>query len=98
MGAENWAIHFQNIFSPIAGEFDLIGKHPEAADTVRNVGAYQSTNSELRSALAPELELIESRIAAPAKELQGLMKQIRKNITKRDHKVCRSENLSAPRD
>lgn len=87
MGAENWAIHFQNIFSPISGEFDLIGKHPEAADTIRNVSGYQNINSELRTALAPELELIESRIAAPAKELQGLMKQIRKNITKRDHKV-----------
>lgn len=88
MGAENWAIHFQNIFSPMANEFDLIGKHPEAADAIRNVGGYQTTNAELRSALAPELELIESRIAGPAKELQGLMKQIRKNMTKRDHKVC----------
>jgi len=45
-------------------------------------------NSELRAALAPELELIDSRIIAPAKELQGILKQIRKNITKRDHKVC----------
>lgn len=87
MGAENWAVHFQNIFSPIAGEFDLIGKHPEAADTIRNVAAYQTVNAELRSALAPELELIESRIAAPARELQGIMKQIRKNITKREHKL-----------
>jgi len=44
-------------------------------------------NSELRAALAPELELIQSRIIAPAKELQGIIKQIRKNITKRDHKL-----------
>lgn len=87
MGAENWAVHFQNIFSPIAGEFDLIGKHPEAADTIRNVAAYQTVNSELRSALAPELELIESRIAQPARELMGIIKQIRKNIVKREHKV-----------
>jgi len=86
-GAENWAIHFQNIFSPLSGEFDLIGRHPEAADTLRNVAAYQTVNSELRAALAPELELIQSRIIAPAKELQGIIKQIRKNITKRDHKV-----------
>ena len=86
-GAENWAIHFQNIFSPLSGEFDLIGRHPEAADSIRNAASYQTVNSELRAALAPELELIESRIIAPAKELQGIMKQIRKNITKRDHKV-----------
>lgn len=87
MGAENWAVHFHNIFSPIAGEYDLIGRHPEAADTLRNVTEYQTTTSELRAALAPELELIESRICQPAKELQVLMKQIRKNITKRDHKL-----------
>lgn len=87
MGSENWAIHFANIFSPIAGEYDLIGKHPEAADTLRNVTEYQTTTAELRTALAPELELIESRIAQPAKELQALMKQIRKNMTKRDHKA-----------
>ncbi|KAF8323337.1 BAR-domain-containing protein [Clavulina sp. PMI_390] len=86
-GAENWAQHFESIFSPLASEYDLIGKHPEAADAIRNVGGFQACNSELRSALAPELELIESRITAPAKELQGLMKTIRKNITKRDHKL-----------
>lgn len=87
MGSENWAVHFANIFSPIAGEYDLIGTHPEAADTLRNVTEYQSVTAELRTALAPELELIESRISQPAKELQALMKQIRKNMTKRDHKV-----------
>lgn len=43
---------------------------------------------EMRVAIAPELELIESRIAAPTKELQSIMKLIRKSITKRDHKVC----------
>ena len=42
---------------------------------------------ELKDTLSPELELISSRIIAPAKEFQGVMKTIRKNITKREHKV-----------
>ena len=42
---------------------------------------------DLRVAILPELELIQSRISGPCKELQGVMKIIRKNITKRDHKV-----------
>jgi len=42
---------------------------------------------ELKDTLGPELELISSRIIAPAKEFQGIMKTIRKNITKREHKV-----------
>jgi amphiphysin len=42
---------------------------------------------ELKSAVAPELELIQSRVMGPVKEFQGVMKLIRKSITKRDHKV-----------
>lgn len=42
---------------------------------------------DLRSSVAPELELIESRIVSPTKEFQGVMKTIRKSITKRDHKL-----------
>jgi amphiphysin len=42
---------------------------------------------ELRGAVSPELELIESRIVGPVKELQGVLKMIRKTITKRDHKA-----------
>jgi len=84
---EGFATSFTNIFSPYAGEVDLIGKHAQAAETVRNVTSYQTTMEDLRSALAPELELIESRIVGPAKELQAILKLIRKNITKRDHKL-----------
>jgi amphiphysin len=79
--------HFATLFNPIAGEFDLIGKHPEAALTVRSVELFQSTMDELRSTIGPELELIESRISGPIKEFQGVLKLIRKSITKRDHKV-----------
>ncbi|CAE6421760.1 Protein hob1 AltName: Full=Homolog of Bin1 [Rhizoctonia solani AG-1 IB] len=83
----SFATHFSNLFHPIAGEYDLIGRHPEAEDTVRNVTAYQADMEELRQTLSPELELIESRIVGPVKELQTIMKGIRKGITKRDHKL-----------
>jgi amphiphysin len=42
---------------------------------------------ELRTAVAPELELIESRVVSPTKEFQGVLKTIRKTITKREHKL-----------
>jgi amphiphysin len=75
------------LFHPIAGEYDLIGKNPEAGHTIKNIGKYESTMEEMRTAIAPELELIESRIVAPVKDFQTVLKTIRKTITKRDHKV-----------
>ncbi|PPQ67408.1 hypothetical protein CVT25_005987 [Psilocybe cyanescens] len=79
--------HFAVIFQPIAGEYDLIGKHPEAGHTIRNVTKYETAMQELRELIGPELELIETRISGPARELQSVMKIIRKTITKRDHKL-----------
>jgi amphiphysin len=78
---------FSGIFHPLVGEYDLLGKHPEAQKTAKNVDGYSTAMQELRDTLSPELELISSRIIAPAKEFQTLMKAIRKNLTKRDHKV-----------
>lgn len=37
--------------------------------------------------LAPELDLIDSRIVAPSKELVDICKKIRKTCVKRDHKL-----------
>lgn len=54
---------------------------------MKNVDAYHSTLNELHATIMPELELIESRVIGPVKELQSLMKGIRKMITKREHKV-----------
>ncbi|KAK0456797.1 hypothetical protein EV421DRAFT_1895995 [Armillaria borealis] len=82
-----YATHFSVLMHPIAGEYDLIGKHPEAAQTVRNVDKYETAMEELRASVGPELELIESRITGPAKEMQSILKLIRKSITKRDHKL-----------
>ena len=49
---------------------------------------YAATLEDLKSSVVPELELIESRIVGPIKEFQGILKAIRKSITKREHKVC----------
>ena len=90
MSADSFSTHFSTVFHPIAGEYDLLGKHPDAAHTIKNVDAYSEACEELRSAVAPELELIESRIVGPIKEFQGILKAIRKSITKREHKVRRT--------
>ncbi|KAF4584519.1 hypothetical protein EYR40_004513 [Pleurotus pulmonarius] len=82
-----FATHYATIFRPIGGEFDLIGKHPEAGHTIKNVDKFEAAMDDLRTACIPELELIESRIVGPTKELQVIMKQIRKTITKREHKL-----------
>ncbi|EPQ61224.1 BAR-domain-containing protein [Gloeophyllum trabeum ATCC 11539] len=83
----SFAAHFNALFHPIAGEYDLLGKHPDCAHTIRNVDAYQAALEELRGSVAPELELIESRIHGPLKEYQGVLKTVRKTITKREHKL-----------
>ncbi|KAG6902988.1 hypothetical protein C0995_008561 [Termitomyces sp. Mi166 len=82
-----YGTHFTAILTPLSGEYDLIGKHPNSEQTVRNVPKHQAAMEELKTLVAPELELIESRILAPLKELQGTLKVIRKTITKRDHKL-----------
>lgn len=83
-----YAAHFAVVFQPIAGEHDLIGKHPDAAQSIKAVLKYESTMEEMRSLIGPELDLITSRILAPVNELQSVMKLVRKSITKRDHKAC----------
>jgi len=79
--------HFATVFRPIAGEFDILGKYPEATRTSKNVDKYEAAMEELRSSISPELELIESRVVGPMKEFQAVLKLIRKSITKRDHKL-----------
>ncbi|KAF8550314.1 BAR-domain-containing protein [Imleria badia] len=86
-GANGFGNHFSFIYSPLSGELSLANKHPDAAATIANTPAYAQHLDELRSAIAPELELIESRVVGPVKEFQGVLKVIRKTITKRDHKL-----------
>lgn len=82
-----FAVAFATIFQPILGEASLSSSHPESATTLRNIAGYQDLMTELREAIQPELELIDSRVVAPLKEYQELLKKIRKTVTKREHKV-----------
>ncbi|GAA5856916.1 hypothetical protein JCM8547_008463 [Rhodosporidiobolus lusitaniae] len=82
-----FATNFTTIFTPLAGEAPLTSRHPGAETTLRNIDSYQELMAELRDAIQPELELIDSRITAPLKEYQELLKKIRKTITKREHKL-----------
>lgn len=88
MAGDSFGSSFTNLFSPLGAEYDLIGKNPQAEATIKNCGMYSTLMSELRTALSPELELIDSRVVGPSKELQEVLKKIRKTITKREHKVC----------
>ncbi|KAI0035267.1 hypothetical protein K488DRAFT_76734 [Vararia minispora EC-137] len=83
----SFAEHFAALFRPIQGEYDILGKFPDATATSRNVDTYHNVLDELRQTVVPELELIESRVVGPTKELQTQLKVIRKFITKRDHKL-----------
>ncbi|KAN0100940.1 hypothetical protein V8E55_000924 [Tylopilus felleus] len=86
-GANGFANHFNFIYSPLSGELGLASKYPDAAATIANTPSYAEHLEELRSAITPELELIDSRVVGPVKEFQGVLKVIRKTITKRDHKL-----------
>ncbi|ETW87661.1 hypothetical protein HETIRDRAFT_424381 [Heterobasidion irregulare TC 32-1] len=83
----SYAQHFATIYHPIGTEYDLQSKHPESTETIKNVDGFHGALEELRSTIFPELELIDSRVVGPLKEFQGVMKTIRKMITKRDHKL-----------
>lgn len=78
---------FQTVFGPIGSDYDLDRKFPGAMETVKAMSAYQVDMGELRDALVPELELIDSRILAPIKDYVDVLKRIRKAIVKRDHKL-----------
>ncbi|RDX51449.1 BAR-domain-containing protein [Lentinus brumalis] len=85
--AAEFAEHFATIFRPLGSEYGLESKHPDAQHTIANVDVYTATMEEMRASVVPELELIESRIVGPIKEFQGILKAIRKSITKREHKL-----------
>ena len=85
--SHGFATHFSAIFTPLGSEHGLTSKHPDCAVTFENTPPFLTQMEELRSAITPELELIESRITAPLKEFQGVLRTIRKCITKRDHKL-----------
>ncbi|ORY32784.1 hypothetical protein BCR39DRAFT_464181 [Naematelia encephala] len=78
---------FAVLFSPLGAEYALAQKHPQAEMTLKNIDQYQVLMEEMRETLAPELELIDSKIVQPCKELHEICKKIRKTCVKRDHKL-----------
>lgn len=87
LSGANFGRHFDVLFQPIGSEYDLERNHPNAAHTMQNLPAYGQLMVELKETLTPEIELIESRVIGPTKDFQVIIKAIRKNITKRDHKL-----------
>ncbi|CAD6889925.1 unnamed protein product [Tilletia controversa] len=86
MAGANFGVGFSTLFQPIGPE-DIERKHPNAFKTMLNVSQYQTAMEELRETLTPEIELVESRIVGPIKDFINVVKAVRKNITKRDHKL-----------
>ena len=85
---------FASLFHPLGSEFDLDQRHPNSSQTIAQLGEYQQMMEELRETLTPEIELIESRIVAPVTDFQTVLKAIRKNITKRDHKLLDYDRIN----
>ena len=84
-----------DLYKPISGRasdpdsyVDDVG-NPEG---IRACEEYQVIVQELKASLQPELEMIESRIVQPAQELMDIIKNVRKMVTKRDHKQLDYDN------
>ncbi|KJZ78286.1 hypothetical protein HIM_02324 [Hirsutella minnesotensis 3608] len=76
------------IYKPISGRMsDPDSAKPEGnPEGINACEEYEAIVKELQETLAPELEMIESRIIRPANELLDVIKVIRKTVLKREHK------------
>ena len=77
-----------DIYKPISGRMSdpesfIDEGNPEG---IRACEEYESIVQDLKETLAPELELIDTRIVRPADELMEIIKDVRKVAVKRDHK------------
>ncbi|ODQ78349.1 hypothetical protein BABINDRAFT_65860 [Babjeviella inositovora NRRL Y-12698] len=78
----------EEIYKPISGRLS----DPNAAvpednpEGIEASEAYRAVVAELQATLKPDLELIDTRIIAPAQELITVIRLIRKMATKRAHK------------
>lgn len=77
-----------DIYRPISGRMSdpdslVVDGNPEG---IRACEEYEAIVKELLATLQPELEMIETRIVAPAQELLEIIKNTRKIIVKRNHK------------
>jgi amphiphysin len=76
------------IYKPISGRVSdpdsfISEGNPEG---IRACEEYEAIVKELQTTLAPELEMIETRVIRPADELLEIIKIVRKTAIKRDHK------------
>ncbi|KAK4241651.1 hypothetical protein C8A03DRAFT_41005 [Achaetomium macrosporum] len=76
------------IYKPISGRMSdpetlKVQGNPEG---IRACEEYEAVVKDLQETLAPELEMIESRVIRPANELLDVIKVIRKTAIKREHK------------
>lgn len=78
----------KEIYQPISGRMsDASTLIPEGnPDGIEACEAYQAVVAELKETLSPELEMIETRVVGPAKELLEVFKKVNKLLTKRNHK------------
>ncbi|CAG7946538.1 unnamed protein product [Penicillium nalgiovense] len=76
------------IYKPISGRASdpTSYQYEGNAEGIQACEEYEVIVKELQEALAPELEMIESRIISPADQLLEVIKVIRKVAVKRDHK------------
>jgi amphiphysin len=76
------------IYKPISGRMSdpdtLVAQGN--LEGIRACEEYEAVVKDLQQTLAPELEMIESRVIGPANELLDVIKVIRKTATKREHK------------
>jgi len=76
------------IYKPISGRVSdpdslVVHGNPEG---IRACEEYEAVVKDLQETIAPELEMIDSRVIRPANELLDVLKIIRKTAVKRDHK------------
>ncbi|KAI1148428.1 BAR domain-containing protein [Nemania diffusa] len=76
------------IYKPISGRVSdpdslVVHGNPEG---IRACEEYELVVKDLQDTIAPELEMIETRIIRPSDELLDVLKVIRKTAVKRDHK------------
>ena len=78
----------EEIYKPISGRVsDPNSAKPEGnPEGIRACEQYREVVAELQETLKPELDMIETRIVAPAVDLLSIIKSIRKMAIKRDHK------------
>ncbi|KNZ51290.1 hypothetical protein VP01_400g14 [Puccinia sorghi] len=85
--SHNFGQAYITLLSPMSNEVDLPERYPNASQTIEQMSAYQELITDLKDTIQPELDLIDTRIIAPIKEFNEVIKHAKKAITKRDHKL-----------